>query len=136
MAERVPRSAAGLVPVPRAVLRRLRYGVDPAVALADAVSRRTGIPVMPLLRAPAWWSSHAKQPRHGRAGPRFVARLAAPDATVVLVDDVATSGATLTAAAGALGSDFRHGLTATAPGRVVVPAPTQAGEVAWRQDRT
>jgi predicted amidophosphoribosyltransferase len=136
MAGRIPARAAALAPVPRAVLRRLRYGVDPAAALAGALSRRTGLPVLTLLRAPLWWSSHAKQPRTGRAGPGFVARFPAPDANVVLVDDVATSGATLLAAVEALGSDFRHGLTATAPGRVVVPAPTQAGEVAWRHDRT
>lgn len=130
----VPANTEALIPVPRARLRRVRYGIDPAVELAGAISRRSGIPVERELVAPLWWPRHAAQARDGRTPPRFRA-LHARDYRAVLIDDVATSGTTLEAANGALGSDFRHGIVATAPGRVSVPATSEAGEVAWRYHR-
>jgi predicted amidophosphoribosyltransferase len=127
----VPSGATALVPVVRARVRVVRFGIDPAVELAAALSRRSGLPLQNALEAPLWWPRHATRNREGRNPPRFRAvERAEPGA--VLVDDVSTSGATLQAAFGALGSDFRHGIVATAPGRVRVPAPIEAGEVAWR----
>ena len=46
MASRVPGDAEMLVPVPRAQVRRLRYGVDPARVLADSLGEITGLPVV------------------------------------------------------------------------------------------
>ncbi len=129
MAPQLPAAAAALVPAARARLRRIRYGIDPARELARALERRTGLPVYDVLEPSWWWPRHALQARDGRKRPRFRAPRAVPSGAV-LVDDVATSGATLQAATDALGSDFRHGLVATAPGRVRVPAPADAGEIA------
>jgi predicted amidophosphoribosyltransferase len=78
-----------------------RRGYDQAELLARAVARSSGLPVRPLLRrqrGPAQTGLAAAQ-RH--QAPRFMARRPAP-AAVLLVDDVATTGSTLAAAAGAL----------------------------------
>ena len=85
-----------LVPVPRVGWRLLRHGVDPAVELAAALSRLTGLPVLRLLTAPLWG-----RPRAGRAhgsAPAFGVRRAPPRVPLVLVDDVVTTGTTLKAA--------------------------------------
>lgn len=87
-----------LVPVPRARVRRARYGVDPAVALAEALGRITSIPVSRALRPGVWWSHHA-----GAGGQRKSPRLALTRPLppgVALVDDVVTTGATLATAVG------------------------------------
>ena len=111
------------------------YGIDPAEELARALARRSGLPIVTPLRAPLWWGRQAARARGRRSAPRFEVGTP-PPTPAVLVDDVATTGATLTAAAAALGSEFRQALMAPAPGGVVLPALTDAGEVAWRQDRT
>jgi len=115
MAPAVPVGATALVPVPRAWSRRWRYGVDPAVELARALGRVLALPVLPAL-APAWW--HRR--RAGLAGakrgiPRFRPVRATP-AGAVLVDDVVTTGATLRAAAAALGGPCAAVTATAAPG--------------------
>lgn len=101
LAVRVPSSARCLVPVSRNVVRRVRYGVDPASHLADALSRRTGLPVVHALRPAIWWKANAGSPKGSRVPPHFALRTRA--ASPVLVDDVLTTGVTLDAAAGVLG---------------------------------
>jgi predicted amidophosphoribosyltransferase len=114
----IPAGASALVPVPRATFRRLRHGVDPAILLAQRLSRRTGVPVVCSLRPGWWWPRHAIAAPAGRTPPRFRLRSDVPS-DAVLVDDVLTTGATMGAAA-ALSGDFWHGLVATSPGRVIL----------------
>jgi predicted amidophosphoribosyltransferase len=90
--------------VPADPLREAMRGYHPARLLAEQVALRWGVPSRPLLRAPLW-----RRPQRGltRAQRRANVREAftAPVAIagrVGLIDDVHTTGATLTAAALAL----------------------------------
>ncbi|CAN5877278.1 hypothetical protein BH23ACT5_BH23ACT5_13870 [soil metagenome] len=86
-----------LVPVPRLRWRVVKYGVDPALELAAALSRVTGARAARLLRASVFGRSRADG-AHGFS-PRY--RLAGPVSypSLVLVDDVVTTGTTVAAAA-------------------------------------
>lgn len=97
----IPPGTTSLVPLPRVVARRARYGVDPARELASALSRRTGIPVVDALAAPAWEPRRAGLKRSERSGTRFGLRRAVT--APLLVDDVVTTGRTLDSAVTALG---------------------------------
>ena len=94
--------SGAIVPVPAAPLRRRRRGFDPAEAVATALAQRTGLPLVPCLAR----SEGARQVGRRRAErladpPRTCAVSPAP-AEAVLVDDVTTTGATLSACAEAL----------------------------------
>ena len=84
--------------------RLLRRGYNPAQRLAKALGARWRLPTVPLLqrapgRAPQKGLTLAERRRNVRGA--FTATAAVPT-TIVLVDDVYTSGATVSAAATAL----------------------------------
>jgi predicted amidophosphoribosyltransferase len=116
MVKAMPADVTALVPVPRAMVRRAHYGVDPAVVLAELVGRQAQIPVLPGLRAPVWWPANAGTARTRRRSPRFRVVRTVP-AGSMLVDDVVTTGTTLHSAAAITGLD--RALTATRAGHGV-----------------
>ena len=106
----LPADTSALVPVPRSLVRRIRYGVDPGRVLAHAVGRAAGLAVADVLRAPL---HHQSQLRVRRAdGLRFRSIVQAPR-RAVLIDDVLTTGATITAAAAACGGAVSRAVTLT-----------------------
>jgi len=93
-----------LVPVPLHPRRLRRRGYNQAGLIADALGRRTGLEVADCLRrAGSAATQVGRDRRERRLGPVGSIELrAAPPGRTVLVDDVATTGATLAACATAL----------------------------------
>jgi adenine/guanine phosphoribosyltransferase-like PRPP-binding protein len=90
----------------------VRYGIDPAHALASFVSDRTGIPVVRGIAGPPWWPGRAGTDRASRGPVAFTVRAAIPQGAV-LVDDVLTTGATIESAIAACGPVVVGVVTAT-----------------------
>jgi predicted amidophosphoribosyltransferase len=106
LAERAPAGLldplATIVPVPAAPARLRRRGFDAAEATAVALARETGIPVALCLRR-AQGRRQVGRPRGERlADPPRVHLVAPAPSRVLLVDDVVTTGASLSACARAL----------------------------------
>lgn len=114
----LPTDASALAPVPRIYSRRLKYRSDPGLLLAEALSRRSGLPVRAVLGPRLLGGANAGLGRSDRTAPRFRRRWTPPGG-LVLVDDVLTTGATLTAAAATLGLPLvTAAVTATASSQV------------------
>ncbi|WP_369130412.1 ComF family protein [Modestobacter roseus] len=122
-----------LVPVPSsaaAVRARGRDHVRELAGRAVAELRAAGVPAstVPLLRRPRGAVDSAglgARDRQANLAGRFAARRRpAPSGVLVLVDDVVTSGATLTEAARALRAVARHGRSADTPVLAAVVAAT------------
>ena len=98
-----------LVPVPVHAARRRERGYDQAELLAAAAGRELGLPVVPALRRAEATAAQYRLGRAGRAanvGHAFACppehRAAIRGRHVVLIDDIVTTGATLSACAATL----------------------------------
>jgi len=122
VAERLPRPRADVLTfVPADADRRLTRGDHPAERLALALARHWRLPCEPLLgragRSRRQRGLPLAERRRNVAGA-FAARGAAP-VTVVLVDDVYTSGATASAAAATLRAAGAHRVEVVTFARVI-----------------
>jgi predicted amidophosphoribosyltransferase len=121
MATAVPPPPGAVVTwAPTGTARRQARGYDQAELLARALARRWRLPCSALLRRHPGPAQAGLGAGERRRNPAFASRRACPP-TVVLVDDVTTTGATLTAAArtlrGAGATTVRAIVAARAPVR-------------------
>ena len=94
-----------LVPVPLHPRRLRQRGVNQALLLAEALSRRVHIPVMELLRRDVYRAPQSRTPigeRRRNIQGAFSAAQPAQGMRVLLIDDVRTTGSTAAECAQAL----------------------------------
>lgn len=129
---------AVLAPVPLHPAKRAARGFDQTALLADVLSRCWGVPAVTVLARTVDTSPQARlDPAARRRNLTGAFRVLAPALVsgrpVLLLDDVATTGSTLLAAADAvLGArpSLVLGLAAAHGGRPAVPSDASRGEVA------
>ena len=97
-----PGSAPAIVPVPGAPLRQLRRGFDPAWEISTALAGLTGWQLAPVLRRRDLRRQRGRTRRARLAEPPRIEATCPAPRLALLVDDVVTTGATMTASAWAL----------------------------------
>ena len=109
--------------------RRVRHrGYDQAEAIAQAVARHLGVPCRRLLYRAHGGPQTGKSRADRLVGPAFRARRPRPGLSVLVIDDVVTTGATLRTAAEALRSAgvARVELAAAASAQLRLAPPSTA----------
>jgi len=112
MVAALPSDATVLVPIPRSRWRAIRFGVDPGLELAIQLSKATGLGVTSALAPPVVARHNAGRSRPERQAPGLRA-VREVGFGAVLVDDVVTTGVTLSTAIALLGEGVRGAVTAT-----------------------
>lgn len=121
---------AALVPVPIPMWRRLSRGIDHTLVLARGVSGTTGLPVLPLLARTEGETQVSVPLGRRRTNVRntmFLTRDPPAGTTLILIDDVRTTGATLREACRALCSAAPRD-SSPAPVWTAVVAVTPSGK--------
>ncbi len=93
-----------IVPVPTAPLRTALRGFDPAAELAAALAEKTDLPIQPCLARRGTGRQLGKRRAQRVGHPPRIRTTGEVPRSVLLVDDVLTTGATLSACAQALRS--------------------------------
>lgn len=93
-----------IVPVPTAPLRTRARGFDPATELAAALAEMTGLPIQSCLARSGLGRQVGKRRAQRIGHPPRIRTVGEVPRSVLLVDDVLTTGATLSACAQALRS--------------------------------
>jgi predicted amidophosphoribosyltransferase len=114
-------SGAVVTWVPTTPGRQRRRGFDHAELLARATASELGLPVVELLRRLPGPAQTGRPRSERRVGPRYAPRGRRIPASVLLVDDVSTTGATLSAAAATLRAQGARNVRAVTVARTPGP---------------
>jgi predicted amidophosphoribosyltransferase len=125
--ERAPALIDVVTWVPASAARSRASGVDHAEVIARALCRARALPRRPLLQRVSGAPQTGRDARARRAGPDLRALRRVDDLRVLVVDDVATTGGSLAAAARALRGVGAKAVFAVTIARTPPPRAVRAG---------